>query len=122
MIQNARFTRKLRAPNAATMSLTDLAGATLIELTAVDERRNCRRAYRIERTEDLFGHQLIELSWGRIAGPSQTKRLSAPSAAEAIATIRRVLARRDSATTRIGVAYKRQEADGAAEREACRGQ
>ena len=47
----------------STMSLTDLAGASFIELTAVDEGRNCRRAYRIERTEDLFGHQLIELSW-----------------------------------------------------------
>lgn len=95
----------------STMSLTDLAGASFIELTAVDEGRNCRRAYRIERTEDLFGHQLIELSWGRIAGPSQTKRLSAPSTAEAIATIRRMLARRASATNRIGVAYTRQDAD-----------
>ncbi len=95
----------------STMSLTDLAGASFIELTAVDEGRNCRRAYRIERAEDLFGHQLIELSWGRIAGTSQTKRLSAPSTAEAIATIRRVLARRASATNRIGVAYTRQDAD-----------
>ncbi|PKP93326.1 MAG: hypothetical protein CVT76_09000 [Alphaproteobacteria bacterium HGW-Alphaproteobacteria-15] len=91
------------------MSLTDLAGASLIELTAVDEGRNCRRAYRIERAEDLFGHQLIELSWGRIAGTSQTKRLSAPSIAEAITVVRRVLARRASAATRIGVAYKRHE-------------
>ena len=81
----------------STMSLTDLAGASFIELTAVDEGRNCRRAYRIERAEDLFGHQLIELSWGRIAGTSQTKRLSAPSIAEAITVVRRVLARLASA-------------------------
>ncbi|MDG6080263.1 WGR domain-containing protein [Erythrobacter litoralis] len=88
------------------MPLTDLAARSSIHLSAIDPARNCDRRYRIERSPDLFGEQIIELSWGRAGCRGQTKRLSAPSRERAISLVRSVLARRDTALVRIGTAYR----------------
>ncbi|MFB0614019.1 WGR domain-containing protein [Aurantiacibacter poecillastricola] len=90
------------------MPLTDLAARSCIHLSAIDPARNCDRRYQIERSSDLFGEQIIELSWGRAGRRGQGKRLSAPSEEEAILLVRRVLARRNTATDRIGTAYRPQ--------------
>ncbi|WBY18024.1 WGR domain-containing protein (plasmid) [Erythrobacteraceae bacterium WH01K] len=72
------------------MPLTDLAARSSIHLYAIDPARNCDRRYQIERSSDLFGEQIIELSWGRAGRRGQGKRLSAPSEEEAILLVRRV--------------------------------
>ena len=88
------------------MSLIDLADDLSIELVAIDASRNCRRHYRIERSRDLFGHQLIEIAWGRIGARPQVKRYSAPTEDKAITEVRKILARRATATVRIGASYQ----------------
>ncbi|MBL4641297.1 MAG: WGR domain-containing protein [Verrucomicrobiales bacterium] len=92
------------------MPLTDLAAHSSIHLSAIDPSRNCDRRYQIERSTDLFGAQLIELSWGRAGCRGQSKRLSAPSEREAMRLVRRVLARRSTAADRIGATYHVQAA------------
>ena len=88
------------------MPLTDLAARFCIQLCAIDPMRNCDRRYRIERSIDLFGEQVVELSWGRAGCRHKTKRLSAPNEAQAIRMVRAVLAKRERAPGRIGVAYR----------------
>ena len=88
------------------MDLVDLAARRDIALEALDPARNCRRRYRIERSRDLFGHEIIDLSWGRIGTSGQSMRLSAPTPEQAVARVRVILARRASARCRIGVAYR----------------
>lgn len=88
------------------MPLTDLATRFTIRLSAIDVSRNCDRRYRIERSIDLFGEQIIELSWGRAGSRKKIKLLSAPSESEAISMVRAVLAKRDRAPDRIGVRYR----------------
>jgi predicted DNA-binding WGR domain protein len=77
-----------------------------IELVAIDQARNIRRRYRIAVDRDLFGDWIVETLWGRIgtAGSRMTQRFDDP--AEAARFIRRTLARRASAPSRIGVAYR----------------
>jgi predicted DNA-binding WGR domain protein len=85
--------------------LTDLAARPQIMLSAIDESRNIRRGYMIERTQDLFGWHMVTWAWGRL-GRRPTRRVSAfASEQAAIAFARHLLARRASAPQRIGVAY-----------------
>lgn len=88
------------------MPLTDLATGFSIRLSAIDAPRSCDRRYRIERSIDLFGEQIVELSWGRAGSRKQIKRLSAPSESEAFSMVRAALAKRDRAPDRIGVRYQ----------------
>jgi predicted DNA-binding WGR domain protein len=86
--------------------LTDLAVQPQIMLCAIDEDRNIRRGYMIERTRDLFGWHVVSWAWGRL-GSRPTRRVSAfASEQAAIAFARQLLARRGSAPKRIGVAYR----------------
>lgn len=88
------------------MPLTDLAAQPLIRLAAIDTARNMARSYRITRSADLFGWQLVCWQWGRIGARPLEKRLAFATEADAIACVRRLLARRTSAPHRIGVAYR----------------
>lgn len=74
-------------------------------LEAVDTSCNIARAYSIYAVRDLFGHVVVELSWGRIARRGASLRLSFASETSAEAFIRRTLVKRASAPRRIGVAY-----------------
>lgn len=86
--------------------LTDLAARPQIVLSAIDEGRNIRRGYLIERARDLFGWHVVTWAWGRL-GSRPTRRVSAfASEQAAIGFARQLLARRASAPQRIGVAYR----------------
>ena len=83
----------------------DLADAARIHLVARDDARNIRRSYRVERSIDLFGHQIIDWSWGRVGTTGQTRRVSFASYDEARRFVRTLLLRRDTAPKRIGLTY-----------------
>jgi predicted DNA-binding WGR domain protein len=86
--------------------LTDLAARPQIMLSAIDEGRNIRRGYMIERTQDLFGWHVVTWAWGRL-GRRPTRRVSAfASEQAAIAFAHQLLVRRASAPRRIGVVYR----------------
>ena len=76
-----------------------------VELVAIDPARNIRRRYRITVARDLFGHVLVETSWGRIGRAGQSCTYSFPDETRAAAFVRTTLRRRAGAPKRIGVAY-----------------
>ena len=55
-----------------------LANAAHIQLVARDDARNIRREYRIERSVDLFGHRIVDGSWGGSAPPGSCGGLRSP--------------------------------------------
>jgi predicted DNA-binding WGR domain protein len=77
-----------------------------IELIACDRHRNIRRRYRIAACRDLFGHILIETQWGRIGARGNCLVRSFGQESDALRYVRAVLARRATAPSRIGVAYR----------------
>lgn len=79
---------------------------TPVELVAIDAARNVRRRWRIAAYRDLFGQVMIESGWGRIGGQGRSLVRSFAVEAEALRYVRALLARRGSATRRIGVAYR----------------
>lgn len=79
----------------------------LILLEAVDHERNIARRYAIARSVDLFGHSIIQCSWGRIGRRGQSRTISFSAADDAARYVRSILRRRESAPARIGVAYRR---------------
>ena len=87
------------------MSLMELASEPEIDLVAIDRSRNCRRRYGIRRSADLFGYQIIDVTWGRIGSRGQARRMSVKSSEEAISAVRGLLARRETAPKRFGVPY-----------------
>jgi predicted DNA-binding WGR domain protein len=76
------------------------------DLEARDSARNIARAYRVSATQDLFGHWIVDLSWGRIgtAGSGLSVSFACPIAARRF--VERTLARRASAPRRLGVEYR----------------
>ena len=76
-----------------------------LELHAVDEARNTRRAYRVRVTRDLFGLVVVEFRWGRVGTVGTRLCMSAPTVEAAQALVRQRLRRRTSAPRRIGVGY-----------------
>lgn len=89
-----------------TRSLTALAAEPQIMLQAVDPSRNIRRGYRITRTPDLFGWQIVSWGWGRLGCHGRQRVRAFAAEHEAIDFARQLLARRTSAPRRIGVAYR----------------
>lgn len=84
----------------------ELAHTDRISLLACDEARNIRRGYAIERTVDLFGHHIVDWSWGRAGTAGQGRRLSFERSEDAVRFVRELLRRRDTAERRIGVRYR----------------
>lgn len=78
-----------------------------IDLVAIAPARNIRRRYAITTYDDLFGHVIVELNWGRIYTRGQGRTLSFPKHDEANRFVEAVLKRRSSAKKRLGVAYRR---------------
>jgi predicted DNA-binding WGR domain protein len=74
-------------------------------LEAVDAKRNIARAYHIQASQDLFGHVIVALRWGRIGRTRSGITVSFSSDAAAHKFIERTLGKRASAPRRIGVAY-----------------
>lgn len=78
---------------------------TPLELVAIDTARNIRRCWRVAAYHDLFGQVMIETRWGRIGGRGRKLVRSFVDEAEALRYVRALLARRGTATRRIGVGY-----------------
>jgi predicted DNA-binding WGR domain protein len=78
----------------------------VIRLRALDPARNIARGYEISATPDLFGHWIVSLHWGRIGSKGQASTCSFADSQSALRFVRATLARRASAVTRIGVAYR----------------
>ncbi|WP_264593355.1 WGR domain-containing protein [Sphingobium sp. B1D7B] len=79
----------------------------LIRLQAVDLARNIARRYEIHVQRDLFGAIVVDYSWGRIGAAGQARRVSFDDDDRGARFVRQLLARRETATARIGVAYRR---------------
>ena len=77
-----------------------------LELIARNPARNIHRRYCIVASVDLFGAVIVETRWGRIGASGQHKARSFARGAEADHYVRAILARRKSATTRLGTAYQ----------------
>lgn len=84
----------------------------LLRLEARDPQRNIARRYSIAVSTDLLGATLVDLSWGRIGAGGQHRRHAFDEPARAEAFVARVLRQRAGATRRIGVAYRRVDAEG----------
>jgi predicted DNA-binding WGR domain protein len=76
-----------------------------IALEAIDDDRNMARAYRISASRDLFGNIIVDLRWGRIGRRGAGLIVSFAQEEAAQRFIQRTLAKRASASRRIGVAY-----------------
>jgi predicted DNA-binding WGR domain protein len=76
-----------------------------IDLVALAPERNIRRRYAIAASRDLFGHVIVELSWGRIGTRGQQQRMSFERHDAAARFVARTLRRRSSAKARLGVDY-----------------
>ncbi|MCE7798704.1 WGR domain-containing protein [Sphingobium sufflavum] len=81
----------------------------IVVLEAVDHSRNIARRYGIEVSRDLFGVMIVRCSWGRIGSRGQSRSVSFDTPHEAGRYVRSVLRRRETAPSRIGVAYRRWE-------------
>lgn len=79
---------------------------TPLELVAIDRDCNIRRRWRIAAYRDLFGQVMVETGWGRIGGQGRVLVRSFADEDAALRYVRALLARRGSATRRIGVAYR----------------
>ena len=76
-----------------------------IELVAIDPARNMSRRWSVVAYRDLFGHVLVETSWGRIGTRGQHLLQSFPDEADAARYVAGLLRIRASAPKRIGVRY-----------------
>lgn len=79
---------------------------TPLELVAIDTGRNIRRRWRVAAYRDLFGRVMIETGWGRIGGRGRDLVRSFADEDAALRYVGALLARRASATRRIGVGYR----------------
>lgn len=79
---------------------------TPLDLVAIDTARNIRRRWRVAAYRDLFGRVMIETGWGRIGGQGRALVRSFADEGEALRYVRALLARRGSATRRIGISYR----------------
>ncbi|NML91308.1 WGR domain-containing protein [Sphingobium sp. TB-6] len=74
-------------------------------LEAVDAERNIARAYHIYASQDLFGHVIVALRWGRIGRTHSSITVSFSNEVAARKFIEHTLGKRASAPRRIGIAY-----------------
>lgn len=79
---------------------------TPVELVAIDAARNIRRRWRVAAYRDLFGRVMIETGWGRIGGQGRSLVRSFADEGDALRYVCALLARRGTATRRIGTGYR----------------
>ncbi|WP_267382186.1 MULTISPECIES: WGR domain-containing protein [unclassified Sphingomonas] len=77
-----------------------------IELAAIDAARNCRRRYRVEAGQDLFGDWLVTITFGRLGAPGRTIVHVVDDERQARRLVKACLRVRATAPRRIGVAYR----------------
>ena len=77
-----------------------------IELAAIDAARNCRRRYRVEAGQDLFGAWLVTITFGRLGAPGRTIVHVVDDERLARRLVTACLRVRATAPRRIGVAYR----------------
>jgi predicted DNA-binding WGR domain protein len=77
-----------------------------ISLQARNPSRNVHRAWHAEAAPDLFGIWLVQTRYGRIGTEGRRLARSFPDEAAARAYLTRLLRRRATAPSRIGVAYR----------------
>ena len=77
-----------------------------IELAAIDAARNCRRRYRVEASQDLFGAWLVTITFGRIGARGRSIVHVIDDERQARRLVAACLRVRASAPRRIGVAYR----------------
>ncbi len=80
-----------------------------VRLEARDAAKELFRAYRIDAGTDLFGHWLVDVTFGRIGSRGRTVRYIAGDEDEARRIVRRCLQRRATSPKRIGVGYRFRE-------------
>ncbi len=80
-----------------------------VRLEACDPAQHRFRVYRIDAGTDLFGHWLVDVTYGRIGSRGRTVRHVAANEAEARKIVRHCLQRRGTAERRIGVGYRIRE-------------
>lgn len=66
---------------------------------------NLARAYHIVVSQDLFGLYTVEVTFGRIGRPGNTRRYTVKDVDAVRSKLREVFKRRLSAPRRLGVAY-----------------
>lgn len=76
-----------------------------IELAAVNLALGHNRMYRIDLSQDLFGHWIVETRWGRAGARGITQIRSFSTAKKASSFAATQLRRRQSAPRRIGTPY-----------------
>lgn len=77
-----------------------------IALEAHSDERNHHRRYELAVGQDLLGHWVVSVRYGRVRQPLRELRLAGPDADEARAIVHDRLRRRLSAPRRIGCAYR----------------
>lgn len=77
-----------------------------IELAAIDAARNCRRRYRVEAGQDLFGAWLVTITFGRLGTRGRTIVHVVDDEHQARRLVTACLRVRATAPRRIGVAYR----------------
>ena len=80
-----------------------------IRLEAKNPDKSHMRAYSIDAAPDLFGHWMVDISYGRIGTAGRKISYSASHESEARRLVRQCLHRRSTAPKRIGVPYQIRE-------------
>lgn len=78
----------------------------MIALEAHSEERNHHRRYELAVGQDLLGHWIVTVRYGRVGQPLRELRFTSPDEGEARATLHDRLRRRLSAPRRIGCGYR----------------
>ncbi|MBB3475432.1 WGR domain-containing protein [Sphingomonas sp. BK345] len=79
-----------------------------LELVAVDDALGMRRRWSVTAARDLFGRIVVETHWGRMGTRGRRLRRDFGDERAAARYVRALLARRATATRRLGVAYRRE--------------
>ncbi|MBB3349593.1 WGR domain-containing protein [Sphingomonas sp. BK069] len=77
-----------------------------LELVAIDDTLGVRRRWSVVAARDLFGRIVVETSWGRLGGPGRRLQRDFGDERAAARYVRALLARRATATRRLGVGYR----------------
>lgn len=80
-----------------------------MSLEARNPAKGHMRAYSIDAAQDLFGHWIVEIHFGRIGRSGRSVIYSAPDEPGVRRIIRQCLRRRSTAPKRIGVPYQIRE-------------
>jgi predicted DNA-binding WGR domain protein len=84
----------------------DMLPYETLELVAADDALGVRRRWSVTAAPDLFGRIVVETHWGRVGTRGRWLRRDFGDERTAARYVRALLARRATATRRLGVAYR----------------